>query len=114
MYTLRVRTQFEAAHCIPGHPGACSRLHGHRYEVEAEFTGRELDGLGMVVDFGDLKRALADVVPDHTYLNEVLPGATTAEAIAEWLFGRLAERGLPVSAVTVWETADCACRYSPQ
>ncbi|MCC6731258.1 MAG: 6-carboxytetrahydropterin synthase [Chthonomonadales bacterium] len=113
MYTLIVKARFEAAHDIPGHPGKCARLHGHSYRVEAEFAGATLDSLGMVRDFGDLKSALSDVLPDHTYLNDEVPATTTAENISRWVFERLAERGLPVSAITVWETDRCACRYTP-
>lgn len=113
MYTLIVRANFEAAHDIPGHKGKCSRLHGHGYRVEAEFTGKELDSLGMLYDFGDLKSVLNEFLPDHTYLNEIMPFVTTAENVARWIFEQLQERSLPVSAVTVWETDKYACRYRP-
>lgn len=114
MYTLIVRASFDAAHQIPGHPGACATLHGHTYRVEAEFAGGALDDLGMVRDFGDLKGALREVLPDHSYLNDVIPEGTTAEIISRWVFERLRERGLPASAVTVWETETSACRYTPE
>jgi 6-pyruvoyltetrahydropterin/6-carboxytetrahydropterin synthase len=113
MYTLIVRAGFEAAHDIPGHPGKCARLHGHSYRVEAEFAGDSLNGLGMLCDFADLKTTLNEIVPDHAYLNDVLPGPTTAECIARWLYDQLGERGLPVAAVTVWETERYGCRYTP-
>jgi 6-pyruvoyltetrahydropterin/6-carboxytetrahydropterin synthase len=113
MFTLIVRAAFEAAHVIPGHPGKCSRLHGHSYHVEAEFTGEELNDLGMVCDFADLKAALAEILPDHTYLNDVLPCPTTAEHISRWIYEQLADRRLPVCAVTVWETDRYGCRYTP-
>lgn len=113
MYTLIVRASFDAAHQIPGHLGACAALHGHTYRVEAEFAGAGLDNLGMVRDFGDLKAALRAVLPDHAYLNDVIAEGTTAEIIARWLFERLRERDLPVTAVTLWETETSACRYTP-
>ncbi len=113
MYTLIVRQTFDAAHCIPNHPGKCRNLHGHTYKVEAEFSGEALDDIGMVMDFADLKGALKAILPDHLYLNDVMPGPTTAEGIAKWLFDQLAERRLPVTALTVWETPDCGCRYTP-
>lgn len=112
MYTLIVKARFEAAHDIPGHKGKCARLHGHSYRLEAEFTGNKLDEIGMVHDFTDLKATLSEFLPDHTYLNKVIPGPTTAENIARWIFGQLQERGLPVSAVTLWETEHNGCRYT--
>lgn len=111
MYTLIVRAGFEAAHDIPGHKGKCARLHGHSYRVEAEFTGTQLDSLGMLYDFGDLKTILNEFLPDHTYLNEVVPAITTAENIARWIFDQLKSRDLPVTAVTLWETEKYGCRY---
>ena len=107
-----LRPGFEAAHRIPGHRGKCAVLHGHSYRVEAEFAGEELDALGMVADFADLRAALTEVLPDHTCLNDVLPCPTTAEGISRWIFEQLRERGLPVSAVTVWETERSGCRYT--
>jgi 6-pyruvoyltetrahydropterin/6-carboxytetrahydropterin synthase len=112
MYTLIVRAGFEAAHDIPGHKGKCARLHGHSYRVEAEFSGRELDSLGMLCDFADLKTVLNEFLPDHTYLNDVIPYSTTAENVARWIFEQLQSRSLPVTAVTVWETEKNGCRYT--
>ena len=113
MYTLIVKAGFEAAHDIPGHKGKCARLHGHSYKVEAEFAGEELNDIGMLCDFGDLKDVLNDFLPDHTYLNDIIPVSTTAENISRWIFDQLAIRNLPVSAVTVWETERNGCRYTP-
>src|SRR5437870_3330944 len=114
MYTLIVRTRFEAAHDIPGYQGKCSRLHGHGYRVEVEFTGKELNEIGMLHDFADLKDSVNAVLPDHLYLNDVMQVPTSAENIAKWIYDRLAERDLPVSAVTLWETENNGCRYTPE
>lgn len=114
MYTLIVRAKFEAAHHLPGYKGKCARLHGHSYHVEAEFSGHQLDGHGMLCDFTDLKSVLNEFLPDHTYLNEIMPYPTTAENISRWIFEQLKARDLPVRAVTVWETENNACRYTPE
>ena len=82
MYTLIVHASFEAAHDIPGHKGKCARLHGHSYKVEAEFSGTELDSIGMLCDFTDLKAVLNEFLPDHTYLNDIMPFSTTAENVS--------------------------------
>lgn len=114
MYTLIVREKFDAAHFIPNHPGKCRNMHGHTYRVEAEFGGKDLDAIGMVMDFADLKKALRDLLPDHQCLNDVMEGHTTAEALAEWFYVRLQSRDLPVCAVTVWESETCGCRFEPE
>lgn len=112
MYTLIVKTSFEASHCIPGHGGKCARLHGHSYRVEAEFAGETLDAVGMLYDFSDLRKAVEALLPDHAHLNDVMEAPPTAEHIAKWVYDGLFDQGLPVSAVTVWETERYGCRYS--
>jgi len=113
MFTLIVRASFDAAHDLPGHTGKCRRLHGHRYQVEVEFSGDGLDANGMLFDFAELRAAVDRHLPDHSYLNETLPVPTTAECIARWLHEQLATDGLPVTATTVWETERYGCRYVP-
>ncbi len=113
MYTLIVRCTFDAAHRLPGYAGKCARVHGHTYRVEAEFTAEQVNRDGIVLDFLELRRVLERIVPDHAYLNEVLEETPTAENIAAWLYRRLRDEGLPVSAVTVWETDHYGCRYAP-
>jgi 6-pyruvoyltetrahydropterin/6-carboxytetrahydropterin synthase len=112
MYTLIVRSSFEASHCIPGHSGKCAQLHGHTYRVEAEFTGGCLNDIGMLEDFGDLRKVLEDVLPDHRHLNDVMDVTPTAENLARWIFRQVADRGLPITSLTVWETDRYGCRYT--
>jgi len=48
--------------------GPCSSLHGHEYEIEVTVTG-EVDDVGLVVDFADIKRACLGWIKenlDHT------------------------------------------------
>ena len=67
----------------------------------------------MVRDLAELKDILNEFLPDHVYLNDVLPFSTTVENISRWIFEQLESRNLPVSAVTVWETEHNGCRYTP-
>jgi 6-pyruvoyltetrahydropterin/6-carboxytetrahydropterin synthase len=113
VYTLRVKASFDAAHRIEGHQGPCKNLHGHRYQVEVEVAATDLDKLGMVMDFGVVKAKLEEVLPDHVYLNELVDFPTSAENLSKWLFERLERTGLPIVALTLWETENCGCRYSP-
>jgi 6-pyruvoyltetrahydropterin/6-carboxytetrahydropterin synthase len=113
MYTLIVEAQFEAAHSLPGHQGKCDRLHGHGYRVQAEFSGSELNEIGMLCDFSDLKAVLNEFLPDHVFLNDLFPFPTTVENLSRWIFEQLQQRNLPVTAVTLWETPRNGCRYTP-
>jgi len=74
---------FDAAHHLPKYKGACSRLHGHTYTLQAGLTGHIQERTGMVVDMKDLGDALKAIVEkwDHRDLNEFF-FMPTAEAIA--------------------------------
>lgn len=120
-YTLRVLSEFAAAHTLRDYPGACSRLHGHNWKVEVEVRGSELDQIGMVIDFRDIKRAAREVGErlDHRYLNELEPFDSinpTAENISRYFYDELSQRlngqNLKVHAVTLWETDRACVRYA--
>ena len=86
-WTVAKDFRFAAAHQIRGHRGGCENLHGHSYRVRVWVRAERLDGLGMVIDFADLKRVMEEVCGpfDHRFLNEVPPldeRNTTAELLA--------------------------------
>jgi len=120
-YTLKIVTDFAAAHTLRDYPGACSRMHGHNWKVEVEVRASELDETGMVVDFKVIRRAAIAVIEryDHQYLNEIAPFDTvnpTAENIAAILHKAIAEQldntRIKVSATTIWETDRACARYT--
>lgn len=108
--------KFEAAHFLPGVPAThrCSRLHGHSYRVEVMLEGPVDAHTGFVVDFFDLEKSFAGIMDalDHRCLNEVEGLANpTAENIAVWIWGRLKPGLRQISAVRVYETADCWAEF---
>lgn len=76
--TMRVTKEFsfEMAHALEGHDGACSRIHGHSYRLWVTVEGRPEGGtaspkLGMVIDFGELKRLVNEKIIarfDHAFV----------------------------------------------
>ncbi|HQQ12325.1 MAG TPA: 6-carboxytetrahydropterin synthase, partial [Bacteroidales bacterium] len=53
--------KFEMAHALLGYDGPCRNVHGHSYELIVTVIGEPIAEtghvkLGMVMDFGDLKR----------------------------------------------------------
>jgi 6-pyruvoyltetrahydropterin/6-carboxytetrahydropterin synthase len=93
-YQVRATTEFSAAHVLRGYAGACERLHGHNFAVEALVEVRELDSVGMAVDFTALEAKLASITQqlDHCFLNEVDPFTEvnpTAENIAAYVWAHL-------------------------
>ena len=120
-YTLTINTDFASAHTLREYPGACSRMHGHNWKVEAEIEAHQLDGVGMAIDFKKIKQATRDIAGqlDHRYLNEIEPFTTinpTAENIAAWFYQELSTvlntENVRVSALTLWETERARVRYT--
>lgn len=71
-----------------GYPHNCKNVHGEYYRIRMWIEGRVLDKYGVLVDFKDLKKWLADKY-DHRYLNEIPPFDKinpTAENIVQHLF----------------------------
>lgn len=74
--------RFEAAHALKGYDGPCRNVHGHSYELSVTVTGTPITDhhsakLGMVMDFGDLKKIIKKQIIDpfdHALLlNSELP-----------------------------------------
>ena len=71
LYCTR-KIEFDAGHRVIGHEGKCKYLHGHRYVVEASFTGKELDSVGRIIDFGSIKSVLGKWINDNWDHNVIL------------------------------------------
>ncbi|NOX76038.1 MAG: 6-carboxytetrahydropterin synthase QueD [Gammaproteobacteria bacterium] len=121
LYTLKVVSDFASAHTLRDYPGACSRMHGHNWKVEAEVEARRLDEVGMAIDFKTIRRQVRELtdVLDHRYLNEIEPfdkTNPTAENIAAFIFSGLSAAlnngRIHVKAITLWETERACVRYT--
>lgn len=76
MIEITRRVEFDSGHRIPNHKSKCKHIHGHRYVLEATIRGPVVrqEGHheeGMVLDFGDLKQAMQELIADqwdHAFL----------------------------------------------
>jgi 6-pyruvoyltetrahydropterin/6-carboxytetrahydropterin synthase len=66
------RIEFDAGHRVIGHAHKCKYLHGHRYILEVTAKAPELNKLGMVIDFGDLKTVIKSWVDKNLDHNVIL------------------------------------------
>jgi 6-pyruvoyltetrahydropterin/6-carboxytetrahydropterin synthase len=71
MNQIRVTKEFrfEAAHALKGYDGPCRNVHGHSYELSVTVIGSPISDrtsvkLGMVMDFGDLKKIIKKQIVD--------------------------------------------------
>ena len=137
MYLLRIELSFDAAHRLADYPGKCASPHGHSFRAEVFVAVPELDGLGLGVDFRELKgrlKAWVDANWDHAFLAaesdtalvealRTVPGARlylfpdanpSTEVLARELFGVAREAfGDVVQRVRVWESPTQYAEYLP-
>lgn len=125
MYELKVLTHFAAAHQLKMVTEKCENLHGHNWNVELCVAGDTLADSGVLIDFGIVKKHLAEIINalDHKFLNELPPfldGNPSSENIARYVAvsfaKKIVEHGLPgirVSRVVVWESDDACATYTP-
>ena len=97
-FEVMIERNFSSAHQLRGYKGKCENLHGHNYRVEIYARGSELDNIGLLVDFGELKEAADEVVAylDHRNINELPPFDEelnpSAENLARYILERVASR----------------------
>jgi 6-pyruvoyltetrahydropterin/6-carboxytetrahydropterin synthase len=72
MTNIRVTKEFtfEMAHALLGYDGSCKYVHGHSYGLSVTVIGNPIQDdknpkLGMVIDFGDLKKIVKETVVDE-------------------------------------------------
>lgn len=137
MYILKSEHSFDSAHFLAGYEGKCNNIHGHRWKVEIEVQSEKLieNGQleGMVIDFGDLKRDLKEMVDYYDHALIIQEGTMrretlkciiedgfkvinvnfrpTAENFAEFFFKAMKNKGYNVKRATVYETPTNSAIY---
>ena len=120
MYELKVVTRFAAAHQLKMVGSKCENMHGHNWRIEVYLTGEKLNAGGVLVDFGEIKAHLAEVMEklDHKFLNELeyfSDGNPSSENIAYFVATELQTRmdnsSARVSKVAAWESDDACATY---
>jgi len=120
MYELRVVTKFAAAHQLTMVGSKCENLHGHNWKIEVYVTGEKMDGAGVLMDFGIIKKQVREIMSmlDHKYLNELddfQQSQPSSENIAYFVATELQKRidnpAVSVSKVTAWESDNAAATY---
>ena len=120
IFEVYVKTHFSAAHSLTGYEGDCARVHGHNWIIEVFVRCKELNKIGIGIDFRDVKEGVKQVLEglDHFNLNE-LPAFKalnpTSENIARFLYLELAKKinsnAAKVSRVKVSETPGAGASY---
>src|SRR5260370_23145386 len=75
MFEVTIEETFAAGHALRNYRGKCENVHGHNYRCQVTLEGEQLDSIGLLVDFVEMKRVVHSVLDrmDHQWLNEVPP-----------------------------------------
>ena len=120
MYEVTVKTGFSAAHQLRYYDGKYENLHGHNWTAIVTVETKELDKIGLGVDFLILKKNITDILSrlDYKNINEVPPFDSenpSAENISRWLFDELAtlmnSDNARLKRVEIKEFDDCGAAY---
>ncbi len=119
MYKLKVVDHFSSAHQLRGYQGKCEELHGHNWKVEAEVVGEKLDHVGLLFDFGELKKLLHEILArlDHRFLNDIEALQKinpSSELLARYIYAELQAKipsQVSMVSVTVWESEKACAVY---
>src|SRR3954463_15365535 len=63
--TIMRRIKFCAGHRLHKHGGKCEYFHGHNYIADFYVTGDEVDDIGRVIDFAELKKLFKGCLDEH-------------------------------------------------
>jgi len=123
MFEVTVQQTFAAGHALRNYRGKCENVHGHNYRIEVKVQGEQLDSIGLLVDFVELKRVMKGVIDylDHQFINDLHPFDKvnpSAENIAKFFHDRISEgletdNPVTVAEVKVWETDTSSAVYRP-
>jgi 6-pyruvoyl tetrahydropterin synthase/QueD family protein len=108
---------FDAAHFITDHPAKCSNLHGGRYLLQVQVSGRIDPATGCVVDYGYLKRVVNQLIVerfDHHTLNYAAPELawrSSTEMVCVYVWEQLIAYLPGLSGLRLYETTQSWCDY---
>ncbi len=94
MGNIRITKQFnfETGHALYGYDGKCRNVHGHSYKLSVTVIGIPITDtshvkLGMVIDFGDLKKIVKEEIVDQfdhaTVFNKNTPHIELAKELTD-------------------------------
>jgi 6-pyruvoyltetrahydropterin/6-carboxytetrahydropterin synthase len=124
MFQVSVEETFSSGHALRGYRGKCENVHGHNYRVRVTLEGPQLDSIGLLVDFTQLKQVMREIIGglDHQFINDLEAFRTvnpSAENLAKYIHDEVARKltGLPdgarITDTVVWETDTSRAQYRP-
>jgi len=120
VFEVAYETTFCATHVLHDGGRPLEPNHGHDWRVEVVAAGDTLDRIGVVIDFEQLKQAVAGIARRFHYADitshpDFAGQSPSAEAVARYFFRELrtalGEEGARLRRVRVWEAPGCSATY---
>jgi len=120
MFTVSVEMSFNAAHQLALPDGSKEPTHTHNWSVTAEVAAKELDNMGVVMDFHKLRAEIADIIAqfDNAQLAAIeyfRQNNQSAENVAKYIYEKLRTKlplDLDIRGVKVGEEQGCWAKYA--
>jgi 6-pyruvoyltetrahydropterin/6-carboxytetrahydropterin synthase len=124
MFQVSVEETFSAGHALRNYHGKCENVHGHNYRVRVTLEGPQLDSIGLLCDFTQVKQVMRQIIGglDHQFMNDLEVFRTvnpSAENLAKYFYDEVTRglKDLPLGArvrdTMVWETDTTSAQYRP-
>ncbi|MAG75331.1 MAG: 6-carboxytetrahydropterin synthase QueD [Colwelliaceae bacterium] len=148
MTVIAKTIEINMGHRLPNHNSKCRNLHGHRYKIEVGVQGELISSKGssdegMIIDFGDLKKIMVEIIDDvydhglvlsnedHNliqFLENPANGVKTKLVVVDFiptvenltrhwhdlLKPKLEEKKILLKYVKTWETPTCFAVYEDE
>jgi len=120
VFEVAYETTFCATHVLHDGGRPLEPNHGHDWRVEVVAAGDTLDRIGVVIDFEQLKQAVAGIARRFHYADitshpDFAGQSPSAEAVARYFFlelrQALGEQAARLRRVRVWEAPGCSATY---
>ena len=124
MFEVSVEQTFAAGHALRNYKGKCENVHGHNYRVLVTIRGEQLDSIGLLVDFVEVKKLMHRVIErlDHQFINDIPPFDVlnpSAENIAQYFYQEIGkgmaagsdDGRVQIAEVKIWETDTSSATY---
>lgn len=123
MFEVTIEQTFAAGHALRNYRGKCENVHGHNYRCQVTMEGDQLDRVGLLMDFVELKKSVQSVIDrlDHQWLNDFPPFDVlnpSAENMAKYIYDEVLKSiatppGVRLESVRLWETDTSYAVYRP-
>jgi 6-pyruvoyltetrahydropterin/6-carboxytetrahydropterin synthase len=120
MYEITIIKSFSAAHRLADIGGKCEELHGQNFKVELTVAAPDLNPVGILIDFRDIKKWLNEILNnlDHKDLNKLSFFKKTnpsSENVAKYIYHEMILKteqvNVKIARVKVWESENAAITY---